>query len=310
MADTSVYLLRQQARKVTSLRDGARLTRRARDYAVARCVAFIAKNFRLTDLKQVRSIHVQALVDDYLGEGNSIRSAQNFMAHVRFLLRKSGRAALLSHPHVSNAGLGIGGGSRAGAREPLEAPAMVEFARQADAREPGVACVIELGYFMGLRVQEAIMSGPDLARWEGLLGQTPAEMPELRVSRGTKGGRLRHAAVIEVPETLDAIARARKVASSGNGCLIPGDLPHAIARVYAVCSGIGMTGAHSPHAARYGYCCRLIRHLHVQGWAEREALAKTANALGHGAQRTDWVRTVYGQTVRNLWRRGGQVGAT
>ena len=182
---------------------------------------------------------------------------------------------------------------------------MVEFARQADDLEPGVACVIELGYFLGLRVQEAVMAGPDLARWDDLLRHATSDTPELRVSRGTKGGRLRQAAIFEVPELLNAISRAREVARTRDGCLIPGELPQAISRVYTVSSEIGMTGPHSPHAARYGYCCRLIRHLHGQGWSEREALAKAANALGHGAQRTDWVRTVYGQTVRDLWRRNG-----
>lgn len=303
MSDTPVYLLRQQARKVTSLRDGARLTRKARDYAVERCVTFLAKHFRLTDLRQVRSVHVQALVDDYLGEGNSIRSSQNFMAHVRFLLRKSGRAALLSHPHVSNAGLGIGGASRAGVREPLDVVAMAAFAHDASALEPGVGCVIELAYFMGLRVQEAVMSGPDLARWEGALQEATTELPEVRVARGTKGGRLRQVAIIEVSATLEALARARGVARSLGGCLISGELPQALARVYAVTARIGMTGVHSPHSARYGYCCRLLCHLHAQKWSERDALAKAANVLGHGAQRTDWVRTVYGQTVRDLWRR-------
>ena len=52
---------------------------------------------------------------------------------------------------------------------PLDEGTMVEFARQADDLEPGVACVIELGYFLGLRVQEAVMAGPDLARWDDLL---------------------------------------------------------------------------------------------------------------------------------------------
>ncbi|TDK26312.1 hypothetical protein E2F46_06925 [Luteimonas aestuarii] len=305
MTDTPYYLLMQQARKVLALRDGARLTRKARRYAIKRAVSFLAKKFHLTNLKQVRSVHLQALAGDFLDDGNSIRSVQNYMAHIRFLLRKSGRGQLLKHPTVSNFSLGISGGNRGGVREPLEEPAMAEFARQAGDLESGVASVIELGYFVGLRVQEAVMCSHDLANWESTLRQSKLELPELRVSRGAKGGRLRQAVIIDVPKTLDAIGRAREVAASTGGFLIPGELPQAIARVYSICSRIGMTGAQSPHAARYGYCCCLIRHLHGKGWTEREALAKAANALGHGAQRTDWVRTVYGQTVRDLWRRGG-----
>lgn len=303
MTDTSYHLLMQQARKVMSLRDGARLTRKARICAIRRCISFLAKQFHLKDLRQVRSVHLQALAADFLDDGNSIRSAQNYLAHVRFLLRKSGRGELLKHPHTSNSSLGISGADRSGVRDPLEELTMVEFARQARALEPGVACVIELGYFMGLRVQEGVMAGPDLARWEDLLRHATSDMPELRVSRGTKGGRIRQVGIFDVAETLNAIARARAVARSNGGCLIPGDLRQAIARVYTICFGIGLMGAQSPHAARDGYCCQLIRHLHVLGWSEREALAKAANALGHGAQRTDWVRTVYGQTVRDLWRR-------
>ena len=190
----------------------------------------------------MRSVHLQALAADFLDDGNSIRSAQNYLAHVRFLLRKSGRAELLKHPHTSNSSLGISGADRSGVRDPLEESTMVEFARQAGALEPGVACVIELGYFMGLRVQEGVMAGPDLARWEDVLRHATSDMPELRVSRGTKGGRMRQVAIFDVAGTLKAIARAREVARSRGGCLIPGGLPQAIARVYTVCSGIGMTG--------------------------------------------------------------------
>src|SRR5690606_31107458 len=43
MTNTSYYLLMQQARKVMSLRDGARLTRKARICAIRRCTSFLAR---------------------------------------------------------------------------------------------------------------------------------------------------------------------------------------------------------------------------------------------------------------------------
>lgn len=145
------------------------------------------------------------------------------------------------------------------------------------------------------------MSGPDLPRWESVLATATTELPEIRVLRGTKGGRIRSVPVFHIGGAHAAVQRAIAVAASNGGHLLPGILPQALSRVYTVCSGLGMVGASSPHSARYAYCCGLIVHLHAAGWSEREALARAANALGHGAQRTTWVRAVYGQSIGDLW---------
>lgn len=301
MANTPNHLLMQQVHSILARKEGSFLTRKARYSASRRAVAVFAR-FQLCNLRQVRTRHLVALVTDYLEDGHEVRSAQNLMAHVRYLLRKSGRGELLRHPHTTNDALGISGGSRSGVREPLQEVVMQDFVERAVAIEPGVASVIELGFHLGLRVQEAVMSAPDLPRWESVLANATAELTEIRVMRGTKGGRIRSVPVFNIAGARAAVQRAIAVAATNGGHLLPGILPQALSRVYTVCSDMGMVGASSPHSARYAYCCGLIVHLHAAGWSERETLGRAANALGHGAQRTDWVRTVYGQTVRDLWQ--------
>ena len=300
MSDTPSYQLYGEGSRLMDKKGSIR-TRKARRCVLGRLSKFMGSKFRLTSFTQVRSAHVQAFMDDYLDDGNSIRTARNVMAHFRFFLRKCGRGSFSRHPHVSNATLGIAGGSRDGVKQPVTNEEAQDFFRAAGEKDVGVGLVLELGYYLGLRVLEAVMSGPDLARWSKKLQQETQPLPTLFVTRGVKGGRHRQVPVQNVAITIDLLTRAHAYCRGNGGVLIAGLLPRALSHLYDVVRDVGMVAEHSPHCLRYSYCCELLRHLHAEGWAEKDALAYVANALGHGAGRTTWVKQVYGRTVRDLW---------
>lgn len=300
MSDTPSYQLYGEGLRLMD-KLGSIRTRKARRCVLARLSKFLGSKFRLTCFTQVRSTHVQAFMDDYLDDGNSIRTARNVMAHFRFFLRKCGRGSFSRHPHVSNATLGIAGGSRDGVKQPVTHEQAQCFFQEAGKQDAGVGLVLELGYHLGMRVLEAVMSCPDLARWSQRLQEETQPLPKLFISRGAKGGRHRQIPVQNVAAVFDVLTRAEAHCRS-NGCvLIAGSLPQALSHFYDVVRGVGMVAEHSPHCLRYSYCCELFRHLHAAGWAEKDALAYVANALGHGAGRTTWVKQVYGRTVKDLW---------
>ena len=300
MSDTPSYQLHGEGQGLMD-KQGSLRTRKARRCVLGRLSKFLGGKYRLVSFTQVRSTHVQAFMDDYLDDGNSIRTARNVMAHFRFFLRKCGRGSFSRHPHVSNEALGIAGGSRDGVKQPVTQEQAQGFFQAAGKQDVGVSLVLEMGYYLGLRVLEAVMSGPDLARWCKQLQQETQPLPKLFLSRGAKGGRHRQVPVQKVAAAIDLLTRAEAHCRNNGGVLITGLLPQALSRFYDVVRGVGMVAEHSPHCLRYSYSCDLLRYLHAEGWAEKDALVFVANALGHGAGRTTWVKQVYGRTVKDLW---------
>lgn len=63
-------------------------------------------------------------------------------------------------------------------------------------------------------------------------------------------------------------------------------------------SGLGLTGAYSPHLLRYAWAQDAIRHYLSQGFSKKEAPAMTTMGLGHGDGRGRYVAQVYGRQER------------
>jgi len=146
---------------------------------------------------------------------------------------------------------------------------------------------------MGLRSQEAVQSVQSLNTWRQALdrGET-----RLTVVFGTKGGRPRETMILDAASVKKALDNALAVAEDCHGRLIDKpDLKSAMKYWHSQASGLGLTGAYSPHSLRYAWAQDAICHYLAQGFSEREALAMTAMDLGHGDGRGRYVAQVYGR---------------
>jgi len=233
------------------------------------------------------------------GRPLSIRSQQNVAAALRQIYRAAGRGAVADAPELTNASLGISGGSRRGTKSPPTPEELVAFIANAEAQDrPGIAAIIRLAATFGLRHFEALMASEEtLARWRiELLGDGA-----IQVIRGTKGGRSRRTCVSNVDEAIAVVDAALGIAKAQGGYLVTQkngqparDLRQARSIARNWCHRNGVVA----HALRYAYAERRFRDLTAAGVAPREALSMLALDLGHGSGRGRWARSVYLRGLR------------
>jgi hypothetical protein len=266
----------------------------------------------LADPDQLCGRHFRDYIDSIKspaeGQPLSIRSMQNVAASLRQIYRAAGRGAVADAPELTNAALGISGGSRRGTKSPPTPEELyTAVANAEDQNRPGIAAIIRLASTFGLRHFEALMASEEtLARWRIELACEGA----IEVVRGTKGGRSRRTRVGNVLEAIAVVDAALDVAKSQGGYLVTQkngeparDLRQArsIARNWMHRNGI------VAHALRYAYAERRFRDLTAAGIAPREALSMLALDLGHGSGRGRWARSVY---LRGLRCREGDATTT
>ncbi|MNK82811.1 Integrase [compost metagenome] len=135
-----------------------------------------------------------------------------------------------------------------------------------------------------------MQAGPLLAKWARDLA---AGRP-LAVVDGTKGGRFRLVHPANVEALQGVVARALAVSRERGGVLIAKpELKKAVDYVDRHGRKAGLTGDQSFHSLRYAFASEQIAHYLAQGYTQKQAEAMTSADLGHGTQRTDFVRTVY-----------------
>ena len=253
----------------------------------------LAQNVQIRRVEQLKAQHIEGYVRERLAQGITKRSLQNEMAAVRCILKQAGRDRLAQSERLNNRSLGLSGASRSGTKRAITPEYYHHVLETAHIKDPGLAAALELSRLMGLRSQEAVQSAQSLKTWRQALdrGET-----WLTVVFGTKGGRPRETIILDAGAVKKALDTALAVAEDRHGRLIDKpDLKSAMKYWHSQASGLGLTGAYSPHSLRYAWAQDAIRHYLAQGFSEKEALAMTAMDLGHGDGRGRYVAQVYGR---------------
>lgn len=290
IAKSSGELLRSELRKVVQLGAGATLTKKGRDANLAAFFKTLRSelNIQVKSFSSLTTKHLQAYAN-HLKKTLSSRTIQNKITHIRVALRAAGRQDFADLPQNSNTGLGVEKASRNGTHRPAQEA--VNFFRISELPPAHQACA-NLQTFLGLRVQEALMSGKSLASWQHQLEQTGC----LKVIHGTKGGRprtldLRGAQCKE--NALEVILVALKLLHSGN--LIQSlSIGGAIRSYQRAMNKVGFKGEQSSHSLRCAWSqARFLTLLEETGGHRAEALALLSMELGHGDGRGTWAEKIY-----------------
>ncbi|EEQ7297780.1 integrase [Escherichia coli] len=254
-------------------------------------------NVQISSAAQVKVRHIEL----YMRSRSNVsgRTRENEMSAIRVMLRQAGKYKMADpeHPRLSNKALGISGSSRKGTKKLITDERFREILQRVEAKDKGVAAVVKLSRYLGLRNEEAIQSAKSLRTWKKALQRGDEK---IRVIFGTKGGWERMTTVVDRDNVLDAVNYALKYASEHNGRLIDRDnLKSAMdyylntLRRYGELKG----GDETAHSFRYSYAASAMKYHIMNGYSYKEALALTSIDLGHGDGRGRYIEQVYCQLL-------------
>ncbi|EMX2421021.1 integrase domain-containing protein [Escherichia coli] len=254
-------------------------------------------NIQISSAAQVKVRHIEL----YMNSRSDVskRTRENEMSAIRVMLRQAGKHKMADpeHPRLSNKALGISGGSRKGTKKLITDERFREILQRVEAKDKGVAAVVKLSRYLGLRNEEAVQSAKSLRTWKKALQRGDEK---IRVIFGTKGGRERMTTVVDRDKVLDAVNYALKYASEHNERLIDRDnLKSAMdyylntLRRYGELKG----GDETAHGFRYSYAASAMKYHIMNGYSYKEALALTSIDLGHGDGRGRYIEQVYCQLL-------------
>lgn len=299
---SAIHSARSAALKV----GGSTLTCRARVATAENFIEFLyTNNIQIPDIRNVRVRQVRAFIEDRRTVCKP-RRLTNIMSHIRQTLRAAGCEQMAANPLLGNKVLQISGATRSGTNHSVSESAdrcILDAAAKAD---DYIYAAVRLQREIGLRAQEAVMSGPSLVRWEAeLLRGDP-----VYVVYGTKTGRPRYTRPVDCDTALAAVRYALSVIVAGQReNMFPQEtLKQAVKRYQNVWHDWLSPASdewHTSHSYRYAYAQdRMLQCLRA-GMGKRDALATVAMDLGHGDGRGRYIRQVYGQTIAMLAPRNG-----
>lgn len=253
-------------------------------------------NIQIRSAGQLKVRHIEQYIESRKNEGISYRTLQNEMAGIRQVLNQTGRTKMAdpNHERLSNKALGIDGASRAGTKTAITDERYHEALARIRIKDEGVAAVMQLSRYLGLRNEEAVQSVKSLKTWK----QAVLDNKEcVRVIFGTKGGRTRDTRIVDREKVLSAINNALIQAERNNGKLIDRpSLKQAMDRYINVMRRDGgLKYESSNHALRYAYAQDAEKYYISKGFTSEEACALTSVDLGHGDGRGDYIKRVYSQ---------------
>lgn len=248
-------------------------------------------NIQVKSFDFLKITHVERLIQHLKVRGQSPRTSQNTMAHLRCALREAGREKFAADPRISNKSLGISGASRDGKHRAIN---LEEIELRILKLDDGAAATTRLQMTIGLRAREAIQSADSLKSWLIELEKFDC----LTITHGTKGGRSRIVRFItqeSKQSALQAIKNAHQEAIGSNGVLIPSKTLQGAARAHSrQMNAAGFQGEESSHALRCTWAqAQYTRYMEVLDGDEKEALARLSMDLGHGDGRGRYVKQVY-----------------
>ncbi|EDZ9225646.1 DNA-binding protein, partial [Salmonella enterica] len=117
-------------------------------------------NIQIRSAAQLKVRHIEQYIESRKNEGISRRTLQNEMSAVRQILNQAGRTKMAdpNHERLSNKALGIDGASRAGTKTAITDERYYEALARIRIKDEGVAAVMQLSRYLGLRNEEAVQS--------------------------------------------------------------------------------------------------------------------------------------------------------
>jgi hypothetical protein len=252
-------------------REDSYATQRKRGYILARAAGLIHERFGLQKWDNLKAKHVADVVGAWKLEDNERRSIEEKLSHLRWLVRKIGKANLVPR---TNAELGIEPGprhTRAGKVIP-DARLSEMLAAVPDER---VRTMMLLARHVGLRFKEAALFRPG-RDWQG---------DRVWVKRGTKGGHPRYL-WLHNDRQREVLEGARRLAG-GDAGIIPQEartFEEWRQHVYPILrsAGIGRATDQTFHDLRRTYICERMRFLiTVKAMARDRAAAIVSREAGH-----------------------------
>jgi site-specific recombinase XerC len=205
-------LRRQLISIVAANRENGYEAQRKRFGDLARAARALHEHFGLQKWANLGAKHVAFLVEAWKAQDTGKRSIAGKLTHLRWLVRKIGKANLLPR---SNLELGIKPGPRyTRAGKFIVKERLLEILGGV-AAEPRLRVSILLGRHLGLRFREAMLFRPG-RDWE--------ESGRVWVKRGTKGGRPRYLFLHNARQK-EILEEARALVTGQDAALIPQDAP-------------------------------------------------------------------------------------
>lgn len=270
---------------------GSHLTREARTVTASSFTEFCsAQNIQIADVTQIRTSHIQDYFGWIAGRGLDRRTSANRAAHLREMLRASGKGTMVDLSELSNKALGISGASRSGTNGPLTVEQLVHVRDEAlRTCRQRYALALEIQLLLGLRSMEVLRHGTAarLREWIHQVRDTGC----VEVCVGTKGGRSRRQAAIDPSLTAVVLTEALALAVAQGGCLLT---PENLSKAEAAFRNWMHRRGVKRHAARYWWAEARAAQLIASGRELVDAWRVVSTELGHGMGRHYHCRAVYG----------------
>lgn len=191
----------------------------------------------------------------------------------------------------TNQEMGIPERDRTGTKAPLSMAQHRECVSRI--RDEGVRAAAEVQRACGLRNAETVR----IDRHINAAIRSIERNGTMRVSAGTKGGRMRIAEIPDRPRAIAALKQARAIVER-DGHLVTGrggTLKSAQDKYENAMRRAGFTGVNAPHSSRYGYAQELEQGYEKEGLDRRAARQLVSESLGHGDGRGRYIASVYGR---------------
>ncbi len=275
-------LERQLISTLAANREDSYATQRKRGYILSRVARTLHERFGLQKWDNLGQKHVLHVIETFKAEDRGRRGIEEKLSHLRWLVRKIGKANLVPR---TNAELGVEPGLRHTRAGKVIPDARLTEMLQAVPDER-VRTMMLLARHLGLRFKESALFRPG-HDWQG---------DRIWVKRGTKGGHPRYL-FLHNPRQAEVLEGARRLAG-GEACLIPPEYrtyEEWRQYVYRVLrgAGVGRASDQTFHDLRRGYLCGRMKFLiAVKGMDRAHAAALVAREAGHHRlEILDWYLT-------------------
>lgn len=188
---------------------GSYATRRHRADALKYICDYLFNKYKVQNIRNLKTKHVQNLVTHWKGQGAQDRSIANKLSHIRWLMNSIGKGKELP---ATNEKFGIKAGEAARYTRAGKFVSVENFndvvSKLSDER---LQLMAELGRHLGMRFEEASLFRPN----RDVAGD------KVYINRGTKGGRARYIRITNEKQK-EVIQKLRSVIKSRDGCLVSG----------------------------------------------------------------------------------------
>jgi len=267
----SLPLERQLVSIFATNRENAFETQRARACALMGVAQMLHEKFGLQKWANLGQKHIEHVIEGWRAEDAGRRSLPNKLSHLRWLVRKIGKANLVPR---SNAELGVEPGPRkTRAGKIIDDRELQTHLAALD--DPRMQAAIKLGRYLGMRCREAMLFRP----------HRDCDGERVWLKRGTKGGRPRYLWLHNAKQR-EVINEVRALVGGGDAALIPPEWPsykkwaeHCYRKFRA--AGLGRKTDAVYHDLRRTYACERMNYLMIHGRSREQAAALVARELGH-----------------------------